>query len=123
MDYETKDDGQRVTSPTGALRSNSLGKGRFDLISPIALTRLAKVYERGGIQKGDNNWCKGFQVSRALSSALRHTYQYLDGQRDEDHLAQACWNLFAAMHFEGMVERGRLPESLLDTPDNQCKIE
>jgi len=35
-----------------------------------------------------------------LDSALRHANQYLEGHRDEDHLAQAAWNFFAAMHFE-----------------------
>jgi hypothetical protein len=118
-DYATKDDGRRTTSSTGALRSDSTGKGRFDLISPIALTRLAQVYERGGLQKGDRNWEKGFPVSRALSSAIRHIFQYLAGMRDEDHLAQACWNIFAAIHFEEMVERGNLPKELLDIPNEK----
>lgn len=117
--FETKDNGRRTISPTGALRSNSDGKGRFDLISPTALTRLAQVYERGGKQKGDRNWEKGFEVSRACSSAIRHIFQYLDGMHDEDHIAQSCWNLFCVMHFEEMVKRGLLPKSLLDTPDGQ----
>ena len=116
MNYETKDDGKRTTSPTGALRSDSGGKGRYDLISPHALRRLAQVYERGGLQKGDRNWEKGFRISRALSSALRHTFQYIMGMRDEDHLAQACWNLFCVIHFEELVALGKLPEELLDTP-------
>jgi hypothetical protein len=88
------------TYDTGAKRDNREGKGRYDLISPIMLERLAKVYERGAIQKGDRNWEKGFPVSRALDSACRHINQYRQGLRDEDHLAQAIWNLAAAIHFE-----------------------
>ena len=37
--------------------------------------------------------------------------------RYEDHLAQACWNLFACMHFEEMIERGKLPKELNDLPN------
>ena len=43
--------------------------------------------------------------SRLYSSALRHVFQALAGQRDEDHLAQAIWNLTALIHFE---ETGRV---------------
>lgn len=85
---------------TGAIRSVATGKGRYDLIPPAALRRLAVVYERGGEQKGDNNWALGIPRSRLLSSAVRHIYQAAAGETDEDHLAQAAWNLFAAIHFE-----------------------
>jgi len=99
MQYQTHHD-KVVEFGTGAVRSDTTGKGRFDLISPIALRRLAGVYERGASQKGERNWEGGFPISRALDSALRHINQYREGMRDEDHLAQAAWNLFAAIHFE-----------------------
>lgn len=85
---------------TGATRSDSTGKGRFDLLSPVAMRRLALRYEGGARAHGDRNWEKGIPVSRCLSAALRHTFQYLAGARDEDHLAAAAWNLCAAMHFQ-----------------------
>lgn len=97
--FETKDEPIHEYG-NGARRSVSTGKGRFDLISPLALRRLAQVYERGASQKGDRNWENGFPFSRALDSAIRHINQYREGYRDEDHLAQAAWNLFAALHFE-----------------------
>ncbi len=121
MKFITKDSSKHTKSSTGALRSDSSGKGRFDLVSPTALTRLAQVYERGGIQKGVRNWEKGFRCSRACSSVIRHIYQYLDGMRDEDHLAQSCWNLFCVMHFEEMANKGLLPKNLLDTPKGKKK--
>lgn len=121
--YITKDDGQRVVMPTGALRSDSTGKGRYDLISPHAMRRLAQVYERGGIQKGDKNWELGFPCSRAASSAIRHCYQWLEGLRDEDHLAQAMWNIACVIHFEEEILLSRLPSELLDTRPERKRYE
>jgi len=102
---------------TGAKRDNNKGKGAYELITPIGLKRLAIVYEKGATQKGDRDWEKGFPMSRALQSAIRHTYQYLEGQRDEDHLAQAVWNLMACIHFEEQIEKGKLPKELNDLPN------
>ncbi len=111
-DHITKFSGIKQEYDTGATRDTSSGKGRFDLIPSGPLMRLAKVYERGAKNHGDRNWEKGFPMSRAMDSALRHILQYKDGMKDEDHLAQAVWNLFAAMHFEAMIEKGILPPEL-----------
>jgi len=110
----TKFSGVKEEYKSGASRDNSKGKGRFDLISPIALKRLAQVYERGAINHGDRNWEKGLPLSRCMSSTLRHLNQYLNGERDEDHLAQAAWNIFAAMHIEQKIEDNKLPKELND---------
>ncbi len=98
--FQLKDSGEREKFDTGAVRDIRTGKGRYDLITPIAMRRLAAVYERGAGKYEARNWEKGIPMSRCLDSALRHIYNYLEGQRDEDHLAQAAWNLFAAIHFE-----------------------
>lgn len=87
---------------SGAERSDPTGKGRFDLISPFALKRLAKVYEKGAIARGDRNWEKGMPYSRLIDSALRHINQYAAGEGDEDHIAHAAWNLFAILHFDSL---------------------
>jgi hypothetical protein len=98
--FITKDSGKREEFGSGAVRDVREGKGRYDLFSPIAIRRLAGVYERGARKYSDRNWEAGIPISRCLDSALRHTFQYLSGEKDEDHLAQACWNLMACMHFE-----------------------
>lgn len=98
------------------MRDSRAGKGRFDLITPIGLRRLAVIFERGAIKYESRNWEKGFPISRYLDSAERHINQYKEGLRDEDHLAQAAWNLFTAMHTEDMVRRGLLPPELNDLP-------
>lgn len=85
---------------SGAKRGDRTGKGRYDLIPEEGLKRLAKVYEEGAVKYGDSNWKKGYNISRTLDSAIRHLYNYMGGDNSEDHLAQACWNLMAAMYFE-----------------------
>jgi len=101
---------------TGAKRDINVGKGAYELISPMALRRLAQVYERGAVQKGARNWERGIPFSRCVQSALRHIFQYLEGMRDEDHLMQAVWNLIAVAHFEECIKRGLLPKELNDLP-------
>jgi hypothetical protein len=100
----------------GAQRDNRMGKGRFDLISPFALSRIAAVYEKGAKFHGDRNWEKGIPFSRCLDSAFRHMIQYLMGKKDEDHLAQACWNLIAILHFEA------IRPDLNDLPEYEKKL-
>ena len=113
---ETKFSGIKDRYKTGGTRDARAGKGRFDLITPIGLKRLAQVYERGATNHGDRNWEKGIPLSRCTDSALRHLNQYLNGEEDEDHLAQAAWNIFAIMHIEEKIQLGKLPKELDDLP-------
>lgn len=86
--------------PTGALSSTDADDVRFDLISPIALERIARTYAEGAKRYGEHNWLKGIPSSDLLNRALRHINLYLQGDKSEDHLAHAAWNIFAIMHFE-----------------------
>lgn len=94
------DSGAREDFGTGAKRDTQEGKGRFDLITPVGLFRLARWYELGAKKYSERNWEKGIPVSRCVSSAFRHLAKYLAGYKDEDHLAAVVWNVFAIMHFE-----------------------
>lgn len=106
-----------VKFASGAQRSDRTGKGRFDLISPFGLKRLAIQYEEGSEHHEDErNWELGFLISRAICSALGHLNDHLMGDRSEDHLAAGSWQLFAAMHFEELIEQGKLPTELNDVP-------
>ncbi len=109
--FVTKDSGVREEMPTGSVRDSREGKGRFDLISPFALRRLAGVYERGSIKYADRNWEKGQKFSRCLDSALRHLNCFAMGWTDEDHVSQALWNLAAILHFQetGRTELDDMP--------------
>lgn len=111
-----KDSGQREEFSTGAVRDSREGKGRYDLIPVIALKRVAAVYEKGASKYSARNWETGINQSRCYDSALRHLMQYAEGLRDEDHLAQAAFNVLAMIFTEEQVNRGNLPASLMDLP-------
>jgi hypothetical protein len=114
VSWTTKDSGQREEFDTGSRRDTREGKRRYDLISPVALARLAGVLERGAAKYGDRNWEKGQPLSRYLDSALRHTFQVLAGKTDEDHAGQAMCNLMAFIHTQEAVANGLLPAELND---------
>lgn len=105
---------RRETFTTGAQRDSREGKGRYDLLPPRATHRKARVCERGAASYGERNWEKGMPISRFIDSAMRHVFQYLRGKADEDHLAQAAWNLDAALETEERIGEGLLPGSLSD---------
>lgn len=112
--FITKDSGVREAFDTGAVRDTRSGKGRFDLLPALAMRRLAQVYERGALKYADRNWEKGMSFSRCLDSAMRHSFQYAAGQRDEDHLLQAVFNLMAIAEYEERIKLGQLPPELND---------
>jgi hypothetical protein len=96
-----KDSGERTIFDGKAMREVVQGKGRYDLISPFAIKRLAIVLEKGAVKYDDRNWEKGgIKFSRYIDSAMRHLNQYVMGMRDEDHLAQAMYNIMAILHFD-----------------------
>lgn len=115
--FVTVDSGARDSFATGMVRDTRQGKGRFDLMSPIALRRRAQLYERGAEKYTARNWEKGSPLSRFFDSAARHMNDFLmiaqykregipldrlpaDVNPNEDHLAAATWNLDCMMHHE-----------------------
>lgn len=114
------DGGERISYGEGmAIREPSTGRGRFDLITPFGIDRLAKWYELGSAKYADRNWEKGMNFSRYIDSAKRHLNKYVMGMEDEDHLAAAAWNIFAIMHHEelGQFELDDMPHYLRNKSD------
>ena len=114
---QVADSGEREDFATGSRRDTRTGKGRYDLLSPVFIARLAKHFENGAAKYGDRNWERGQPLSRYMDSAMRHMNKYLMGHRDEDHLAAARWNIAAIMHTELMIQMGLLPTHLNDLPN------
>lgn len=113
---EIKDSGTREETITGATREIRKGKGRYDLLSPIALCRLARHFENGAENHDERNWERGMPLSWFMNSAIRHLFGHLAGKRDEDHLAAAEWNIHCLIHTEEKIARGELPAELDDMP-------
>ena len=115
-----QDSGERLVFETGGVRDTTAGKGRFDLITPFGLRRVARHYEGGAIKYSDRNWEKGLPIMRFLDSAERHINDLkvalLLGEQTEDHAAAIAWNMLGYMHTEEMLELGRLPKELDDRP-------
>lgn len=109
-----KDSGARRAFDTGSVRDVAAGKGRFDLLSVIALVGDAKHMEAGALKYADRNWEKGQPLSVFLDSAMRHVVKLMLGMEDEDHASAAAWNINAYRHVLMMIEVGALPEELDD---------
>lgn len=117
---KVKDSGKRQKFDTGAVRDIQVGKGRFDLLPPRAIRRLAEHFENGAVKYGDRNWEKGIPNSRFIDSALRHLFKVLAGSIDEDHLTAAVWNIMCIIENLEKIDAGLLPKELDDLP-KVCK--
>lgn len=89
---------ERHEYDTGAVRSADCKAVRYDLISPIGLRALAETYSEGAQKFGPYNWENGMPVADLLNHAIAHIYNFLNGDRSEDHLGHATWNLIGAIH-------------------------
>ena len=122
LNWDFKDSGARQDFQTGAVRDIQDGKGRMDLIPVRALFEVAKVLESGAKKYDARNWEKGIPLARFMDSGLRHAFKHLRGDRDEPHLAMACWNLLCCLDTQLRIEEGLLPETLNDLPLNNLTI-
>lgn len=78
---------------------------KYDTIPPCAMRRLAKVYYEGAQRYGDVNWQKGIPSSNLINHAVNHLMLWLEGNRDEDHLAKVVWGMFTLMYNESKGSR------------------
>ncbi len=104
---------------TGCVRQKTSGRGAYELLSPHALERDAKLYEWGARNRGHRNWEVGSPFSRCIQSCFRHLVKYMMREPDEDHddnLAAIRFWAGALMHYEEMIARGVLPATLDDRP-------
>lgn len=106
------DSGKHREFETGAKRDTKEGKGRYDLLPPFAIHRLAKHFENGAKKYSSHNWEKGMSTWEYLDSALRHVFKYLGGSKDEDHLIAAAWNILCCVDTQERVEKGILPKEI-----------
>lgn len=117
MNLKLKDSGKRRNFKTGSVRDSSTGKGRYDLLPPEALEALAIQMELGAAKYKARNWELGQEIVRSyLDSGLRHLTKVLRGDKDEDHLRAALWNIACAIATRERCLNGKLPKELNDLP-------
>lgn len=98
---------EREQASTGAVRSQLYPKGakfpaRYDLMmrNAAGMRRLAETWGEGQAKYGNDNWLNGFPESVMISHTEDHIRLYLAGDKSEDHLAHAAWNLLALCWIE-----------------------
>lgn len=101
--------------PTGAVRDDATGKGRYDLLPWGAIHALAQHCERGALHYGERNVDKGIPQHSLVDSGLRHLGEYIQGDAEPHHLVAALWNIAWAVEQE--IKR---PE-LVDLPERTEK--
>jgi hypothetical protein len=117
LEYVTKDSGVREEYESGMVRDTDSGKPRYDLMPVGPMKRLAELYARGAVKYGENNWQlanSDVEMRRFRASAMRHMYEWLAGNEDEDHAIAVVWNVFAYLHTEENIKAN---ESLIPDGD------
>lgn len=87
----------------GGNRDSDKGKIDYTLIPIPALKRIGRHYMNGADKYGRGNWLKldtPEDIERYKQSMFRHLIQYLDGEKNEDHLAAVVWNAMSLLYFE-----------------------
>lgn len=130
-DYKRDEQEQEKMGKPQAARFNE-GKVRMDLIPPVALEEIAKVYTYGTKKYSDDNWWKAFKWRKDTFGCIqRHLNKWLRGEQNDDesgllHLAHAAWNCIALMEFErnGIGHDDRIPYGLdlMDKEEQALRI-
>ena len=76
----------------------------YDLIELCFLDAVASAARDGLAKYGLDNWKEGLRkqsfVDDLPNHVIKHLYEYLRGDRTEDHLGHASWGLMAMLHLE-----------------------
>ena len=122
MSSPLNDSGNR-SSAGGGVRDRSAENGRYDLISPVVMHKLARHLAAGAEKYEPRNWEKGMPLSWCLDSAERHLNKLKCGMKDEDHAIAALCNMMFFIHLNEAISQGILDESFDDLPKDIPTIE
>lgn len=98
-EFVTLDSGKRKEFAGGMLRDTNEGKPQYTLCYQPMLKRWAQLMTRGAVKYGRNNWMKASgeeELERFKDSALRHMFQWLEGDLSEDHASAVFFNISGA---------------------------
>ena len=107
-EFKVKDSGERKEYASGMVRDTQEGKPNWALVydGPM-LKRYAEHLTKGAIKYGERNWQKANsreEMNRFRASAARHFAQWINGERDEDHMAAVIFNLNAYEYVRARVD-------------------
>ena len=117
LEFMEKEDNNTI-SYVDPYNSFSTNNSRYDLIPYSSLKRVADLYEKGANEYGERNWEKGMPLTRFLDSAIRHLFQRISSEKDEDHLAAGCWNAMGYIEILRKINGVYLPKKL----DNRVEL-
>jgi hypothetical protein len=83
------------------------------------------LLQKGAKHYGADNWMKGMPYRRTTDSMIRHIFQWLAGDGEEDHLAAVCFGAMCLMTYEEQVRGVKVPTPgvnlMLDDRDEKLK--
>ena len=106
MKYITKDSGKRQQYKSGMQRDSAEKPLYTEVYFPL-VKRHAELMARGAVKYNRGNWkkaCTEEELQRFKDSLLRHTMQYLAGEKEEDHLAAILFNAHGAAMVEDKLK-------------------
>lgn len=102
-----------IKMATGARRESGVAgakdtkfPAKFSLIPARGLQRIATTCGEGFLKYGQGNWLNGFKETELLDHAEAHLNEHKKGDKSEDHIAHAVWNLLVLMHIQETEEPG-----------------
>src|SRR5574343_559039 len=104
--FITKDSGKRLEFKGGMKRDIADDKPDYTLVWHPFLKRLVELLGRGLKKYGRDNWKLASgqeELDRFKQSALRHMYQYLEGDETEDHAVAVVFNLMGAEYVKEQI--------------------
>lgn len=108
-DYR-RDSAETVIGATGSARKKESGVALYSFIPIGGVRRAAMAAAEGERKYSDKNYYrnqdKPIPTAESLEHAMRHIESYRAGNRDEDHLGHAIWDLMVLADVEMFYPAG-----------------
>lgn len=108
---------------------NDSGKPRADLLPPIALLQVARVFGYGACKYDDYNYRNGLGHERIYAAAQRHLLSWWSGEEydpetGESHLAHAACSVLMLMdnRYGSHGESDGLPEQVHELTTDYAEV-
>ncbi len=101
-----KTKGSKQVFKGGMVRGLDESKPNYLLLWQPMLKRWAEHMTKGAKHYGKHNWMKASgrdELERFQESALRHMFQWLNGEIDEDHASAVFFNITGAEYIKNKL--------------------